>query len=139
VRKLTPLRLQKDLFKFIKSIEKDLVGRNIHQIKNESRDIFGKPIGFYSYATEIISKGEKSQGEPFSGEDTGKWFKGFFLEVRGDAFRIFSTDPKTYEILESTAWLSDDLFGLTDKDLKEVIKKQMLPFFINNIREILGI
>jgi hypothetical protein len=131
--------MEKDLFKFIKRIEKNLVDRNIHQIKIESKDINGNAIGFYSYATEMISNGEKKQGDPFTGEDTGDWMKGFFVEVNGDAFRIFSKDPKTHLILDSDDWLSDDLFGLTNKDLKEVIRQNILPFFIKNVREILGI
>ncbi len=139
VKRLTPERMQKDLFKFIKSIEKNLVDRNIHQIKIESKDINGNAIGFYSYATEVLSNGKKKQGEPFDGDDTGKWMDGFFLEIKDDRFRIFSTDPKTHAILDSDAWLSDDLFGLTDKDLRDVIRKSILPFFIKNIRENLGI
>ncbi len=139
VKKLTPDRMQKDLFKFIKSIEKNLVDRNIRQIKIESKDINGNAIGFYSYWTEVLSNGEKKQGQPFTGEDTGDWMRGFFLEIKDDRFRLFSKDPKTHAILDSDAWLSDDLFGLTDKDLKEVIRQNILPFFIKNIRENLGI
>ena len=138
-KKLNPTRLEKDLFKYIKSIEKELVDRNIHQIKEESKDINDKPIGFYSYATELITGGKKKKGDPFTGFDTGEWMDGFFLDIQGDAFRIFSTDPKTHEILDSEHWLSDDLFGLSDKDLKEVIRLRLLPFFIKNIKTILGI
>lgn len=39
-----------------------------------------------------------------------------------------SKDPKTDEILESDAWLSHDLFGLTDESLDEIIENKLLPY-----------
>lgn len=138
-KKINEKRLTNDLFRFIKSIQKEIVKLNVDQINKESKDIFDKPIGFYSYMTEVITNGRKKQGEPFDGDDTGKWLKSFYLDVQGDSFRIFATDPKTYLILDSEYWLSDDLFGLSDKDLKALISTKLKPFFIKNIRQILAI
>ncbi len=138
-KKINEQRLTNDLFRFIKSIGKEIVKLNVDQINKDSKDIFGKPIGFYSYHTEVLTNGKKKQGEPFDGDDTGKWLKSFFLEVQGDSFRIFATDPKTHLILDSESWLSDDLFGLSDKNLKALIQSRLVPFFIKNIRQILEI
>jgi hypothetical protein len=138
-KKLHPSRLQNDLFKFIKSIEKELLEKNKDQIFNDSKDINGKPIGFYSYATEIISKGKKKKGEPFTGFDTGDFFKGFYMQEVSGVLRFGSSDSKTQTILNSENWLSDELFGLSDENLKEVIEKRLLPFFIENSRNILEI
>lgn len=138
-KKLQPSRLQKDLFKFIKSIEKELLDKNKDQIFNDSKDINGKPIGFYSYATEVISKGKKKKGEPFTGFDTGDFFKGFYMQEVSGVLRFGSSDSKTQTILNSENWLSDELFGLSDENLKEVIEKRLLPFFIENSRNILEI
>jgi len=139
VKKLQPSRLQKDLFKFIKSIEKELLDKNKDQIFNKSKDINGNPIGFYSYATEVISKGKKKKGEPFTGFDTGDFFKGFYMQEVSGVLRFGSSDSKTQTILNSKNWLSNELFGLSDENLKEVIEKRLLPFFIENSRNILEI
>lgn len=138
-KKLNETKLTNDLFRFIKSIAKEIVKLNVDQINKESKDIFGNPIGFYSYWTEVLTNGKKKQGEPFDGDDTGRWLKSFYLDVQGDSFRIFATDPKTHIILDSEYWLSDDLFGLSDKDLKALIESRLKPFFVKNIRNILDI
>ena len=134
-KRIQPNRLQNDLFKFIRSIEKELLDKNKNQIQENSQDIFGNPIGFYSQATEVISKGKKKKGEPFSGVDTGDFFKGFYMQEVSGVLRFSSTDPKTNKILNSNNWLSNELFGLSDENLKEIIKHRLLPFFVNNIRE----
>lgn len=134
-KRIQPNRLQNDLFKFIRSIEKELLDKNKNQIQENSQDIFGNPIGFYSQATEVISKGKKKKGEPFSGVDTGDFFKGFYMQEVSGVLRFSSTDPKTNKILNSNNWLSNELFGLSDENLKEIIEQRLLPFFVNNIKE----
>ena len=138
-RNLNERKLSNDLFKFIKSIQAEIVKLNVDQINKDSKDIFGNPIGFYSYMTEVLTNGRKKQGEPFDGDDTGKWLKSFYLDMQGDMFRIYATDPKTHLILDSDSWLSDDLFGLSDKNLKALIKDRLTPFFIKNVRKILDV
>lgn len=127
------------IFRIIRQFESDFLDLNKKQLRQDSSDIEGDPIGFYSYATEVITQGRKRAGEPFNAFETGDFFRGFYLDIVGDSFRIFSTDPKTHLILDSENWLSDQIFGLTDKNLKEVITKGLLPFFIKNNREILGL
>ena len=76
--KLKPNKLQNDLFKFVKSIEKELIEIEKKRIFNESKDIQGNDLGFYSSATEKITKGRKKAGEPFTGFETGDFFKAFY-------------------------------------------------------------
>lgn len=136
-KKLTPNRLQNDLFKYIRSIEKELLDLEKKRISEESKDIEGNPLGFYSKATELITGGKKKAGDPFSGIDTGNWFKGFFMQEVSGVLRFGSTDPKTNDILNSDNWLSDEIFGLSDDELKEVIETRLLPFFIDNVRKLM--
>ncbi len=136
---LSASKLQKDLFDFIKSIEKEVVALNVEQINVESKDINEKPIGFYSFATELITGGAKKQGDPFTGKDTGDWLGGFYMQQVGTNLRFGSTDGKTQDILKSDNWLSDDLFGLSDKDLKALIADRLVPFFIQNTKKIMEI
>jgi len=132
-------RLTKQIFDFIRVNEQNLVDIEKKRISVESKDILGSPIGFYSAKTEDISGGRKKEGEPFTGKDSGDWFKGFYVEIKGDTFTFGSSDPKSSSILRSESWLSDKLFGLTDKELEEVVSNEMLPFFIISVRKMLGI
>lgn len=135
--------ISRELFSIIKSIQKDIIEINKNQL-SQGKDVYEKTIGLYSRATEAITTNQyllgqrkdiKREGTPYTAQDTGEFFKGFFLEIIGDAFRIFSTDPKTHEILDS--WESDALFGLSDKNLREIVNKDILPFLLKNIRNTL--
>lgn len=137
--KLQPNKVQNDLFKFIRSIENEILELEKKRISKDSKDIFGNPIGFYSYWSEIISNGEKKMGEPFTGIDSGDWMAGFYMQEVSGVLRFSSSDPKNQLILNSESWLSDELFGLSDQQLNEVIATKLLPFFIENARNILEI
>lgn len=128
-----------ELFKFIKSVSAYMVELNKKQINEDSQDIYGKAIGFYSRATELITNGAKGAGEPFTGKDTGSFLDKFYVTVLDDIFYFGSTDPKTDDILDSPHWLSFSLFGLTDENLKEVIETRIKPFVLNYYRKELGL
>lgn len=125
------------MFKYIRSIEKEFLEAEKKRISEDSKDIYGNPLGFYSQATELISGGKKKAGDPFTGIDTGDWFKGFFMQEVSGVLRFGSKDPKTNDILKSDNWLSDEVFGLSDDELKEVIESRLLPFFIENVKKIM--
>jgi uncharacterized protein (UPF0335 family) len=126
--------VSKELFDFIRSISKELVELNKRQINQDSQDIYGKAIGFYSRATEFLTLGQKKAGQPFTGEDTGEWLSRFYVTVLDNTFFFGSSDPKTDDILDSPNWLSSDLFGLTDENLQMVIDTNFLPFILNYYR-----
>lgn len=128
-----------ELFKFIKSVSAYMVELNKKQINEDSQDIYGKAIGFYSRATELITNGAKGAGEPFTGKDTGSFLDKFYVTVLDDIFYFGSTDPKTDDILDSPHWLSSSLFGLTDENLKDVIETRIKPFVLNYYRKELGL
>lgn len=131
--------LSDQIFKFIKSVEDKLVKLNVDQINKDSSDINGKPIGFYSYATELITNGRKAQGQPFDGRDTGDWLESFFVSIENDKISFGATDAKTLTILTSDNWLSSQLFGLTEENQRQFIRKELLPFVLKYQREVLGI
>ncbi|WP_339889846.1 hypothetical protein [uncultured Flavobacterium sp.] len=136
---IKPELVSKALFDFIKSIEKELIDLNKKQLNEDSKDIYGEVIGFYSYATEVISKGSKKRGEPFDAKDTGGFLNNFYMTVLNETFYFGSTDPKTDDILDSPNWLSSDLFGLSEENLKEVIETKFKPFVIEYYRKSLGV
>lgn len=139
VNRLKESVISDELFKFIKSVENKLVKFNVDQINKDSSDINGKPIGFYSYATEIITNGRKAQGQPFDGDDTGDWLKSFFAKVENETISFGASDAKTLTILTSDNWLSSQLFGLTEENQRQFIRKELLPFILKYQRQVLGI
>lgn len=139
VKKLDGTNVSKALFDFIRSIEKTIVEYNRIQLNEKSKDIFGDAIGFYSYATEVITKGRKKEGEPFDADDTGSFLSKLYAKVENGMIVFGSTDSKVGEILNSDNWLSKDLFGLTDQDLEKVIDKELRPFIIQFYRKELGL
>ena len=136
-RLVQPDILSDELFAFIKTMSEYLVNLNREQINKNSEDIYGKAIGFYSKATEILSDGEKGAGQPFTGKDTGNWLDKFYVTVYDDIFYFGSTDPKTDDILDSPHWISHDLFGLTEDNLYEVTHSKFKPFVIEYSRKTL--
>jgi hypothetical protein len=112
-----------------------MVEMNKKQINDDSKDIYGKAIGFYSKATEIITNGVKGAGEPFTGKDTGNWLNSFYVTVQDSTFYFGSTDPKTDDILDSPHWLSSSLFGLTDENLNLLIETKLKPFVLDYYRQ----
>ena len=138
-KQLKPEKISKELFKFIRSIEKKILDKNKEQIYENSQDIHGQAIGFYSYATEQITKGRKKKGEPFDGKDTGDFFNKMYMQEVSGVVRFGSKSPHYADILKSKSWLSKDILGLTDKNLKELIQTELLPFIITHYRKILEI
>lgn len=136
-REIRPSKVRSDLFQFIRSIEKELVAYNTATIFEDSRDVKGKPIGFYSYATELITKGRKAKGQPFDLMETGDFLDSFFAKVGRNSIQFGATDPKLREVLENL--LTNDIFGLQDDDLNKVINDRFLPFLLKYYRLNLGI
>ncbi len=131
--------LKSNLFSYIKLIENNFLTLEKERIHDKSEDIFGKPLGYYSEATESITGGEKRAGDPFTGVDTGDFFKGFYMRIQGDKLFFGSTDSKTDEILKSKHWLTHELFGQSDEDLRIIIDENILPFLHLTTRKILKI
>ena len=138
-KQLNPDKISKALFKFIRSIEKQILDKNKEQIFEKSQDIHGQAIGFYSYATEQITKGRKKKGDPFDGKESGDLFKQMYMQEVSGVIRFGSTSPHYADILKSKSWLSKDILGLTDKNLKELIQTELLPFIITHYRKTLEI
>jgi uncharacterized protein (UPF0335 family) len=136
---LNPDKVSKALFLFIKSIEKQILDKNKEQLYEDSQDIHGQAIGFYSYATEQITKGRKKKGEPFDAKDSGDLFKQMYMQEVSGVIRFGSKSPHLADILKSKSWLSKDILGLTDENLSVIIKTELTPFILTHYRNTLGI
>ncbi|MEM6697418.1 MAG: hypothetical protein AAF599_03410 [Bacteroidota bacterium] len=132
-KRLTSRKIQSDLFRFIRKIEKELAAYNVATLHEDSQDVFGKPLGFYSVATEIITDGRKKAGEPFNLLESGDFLDGLFAKVSRDSIFFDTKDSKKREVLDNL--LSDNIFGLQDQDLQKVIDARILPFFLKYFRK----
>lgn len=135
--KLTPEKIVNDVFAFIKTIEKELAAYNVATLNQESEDVLGKPIGFYSRATELITGGRKKAGDPFDLLESGDFLEGVFAKVQKDSIFFDTKDSKKKEVLGNL--LTDNIFGLQEEDLKKVIRERILPFMQNYFRKELAL
>jgi hypothetical protein len=140
-QKLTPEKIVKDLFDFIKTIEKEILETNKKQLLR-GKDTDNKPLisnktgrGTYSAYTELITQGKKKEGENYTLFDTGDWQNNFFLDIDNERALFGSRDYKTASLILEFG----EVFGLTDNALKLKIRKDFLPFVQRNMRKGLGI
>lgn len=97
-----------------------------------SEDIFGKAIGFYSPATEELTQGRKKAGDPYTLFEEGDFLGGLFAETEEESIYFDTKDPKKKEVLKNL--LTEDIFGLTDADLRKAIDERILPFLLDYYR-----
>jgi len=99
------------------------------QLIDEGINKFGKIIGYYSYATELISNGKKKQGDPYNLFDTGAFFRSFVVIVGIDAIKIDANAQKGEDNLFKK--FGNKIIGLTDENftkLKELVKKSYISY-----------
>lgn len=136
-KKITPLQVSNDLFKFIRTLEEEFAAYNKSTLFHDSEDVNKKPIGFYSFATELITGGRKAKGQPFDLFETGDFLDSLFAKVGRDNIFFDSSDPKKQEVLSNL--LTDNIFGLQDDDLHKIIATRIKPFMQKYSRSKLGL
>lgn len=94
-------------------------------------------IGTYSYATELISRGAKQQGDHFTLKDTGAFYNSMFVMVLKDTIFVEATSS-TYGLMQSQDWWREEILGLNEESLAkytEVLKEG----YIKYVRKVLEI
>lgn len=89
------------------------------QLKDRGVDSFGNIIGFYSLATEFISDGEKTAGDPFDLEQSGAFYKSMFVRVLIDSI-VFESDS---EKMQDQTWWNNNILNLTNENLQKFIQE----------------
>lgn len=157
---LTESNLNNDLFDYIIALKKEFIKLNTEQI-NDHVSSKGKLLknknkkftGIYTKATEEIAKAAnpgpittKKEGQPYNFVWGGDFMNNFYLYKKQGQIIIGSTGTSSGS--SSTLFGDDkeeffrgyeDLFGLTDENLKGVIRDKILPLFIKNIRNTLNL
>jgi len=131
--KLTPAKVSKDVFNFIRTIERELAQYNKARIFIDSEDVFGKAIGYYSPATEELTDGRKKAGDPYTLFEEGDFLGGLYAEVKEDGIYFDTSDSKKKEVLKNL--LTQDIFGLHDADLTKAIDERILPFLLSYYKQ----
>lgn len=104
-----------------------------NQLRDKGVDENGEVIGFYSMLTEIVSKGKKQQGEHYTLDDTGEFFKSFYITVLKDSFVINADGQKEEDNLFDK--YGNGIIGLTDESI-EVVKARIKEGFINYLLQL---
>jgi len=89
------------------------------QLTDKGVDEDGDIIGFYSLATEFISNGQKKQGDHFTLDDTGAFYRSMWITVMADGIII---DGDTLK-MEDQFWWNDSILGLTEENVTKLIEK----------------
>jgi len=99
------------------------------QLIDEGINKLGEIIGYYSYATELISNGKKKQGDPYNLFNIGDFFRSFVVIVGIDAIKIDANAQKGEDNLFKK--FGNEIIGLTDenfKKLKDLVKKSYISY-----------
>lgn len=149
---LTESNLNNDLFDYIIALKKEFIKLNTEQI-NDHVNAKGKLLknknkkfsGIYTKATEEIAKAAnpgpittKKEGQPYNFVWGGDFMNNFYLYKKQGQITIGSTGTGSGDKEEFFRGY-EDLFGLTDENLKGVIRDKILPLFIKNIRNTLNL
>lgn len=149
---LTESNLNNDLFDYIIALKKEFIKLNTEQI-NDHVNAKGKLLknknkkftGIYTKATEEIAKAAnpgpittKKEGQPYNFVWGGDFMNNFYLYKKQGQITIGSTGTGSGDKEEFFRGY-EDLFGLTEENLKGVIRDKILPLFIKNIRNTLNL
>lgn len=106
------------------------------QLKDKGVDGLNQVVGYYSYATELITKGRKQQGEHYTLQDTGYFFNTMRVEVT-DALLYVSADGQKGK--ENLYKKYGDYITTLNEDSLNVVKEIIKDKYVQYIRKILQI
>ena len=88
------------------------------QLTRQGVDADGNVLGYYSRLTEIISRGRKQEGDHYTLEDTGDFYRSMFITVLRNAIEIDGNVDK----FKDQQWYTSRILGLTDENFTKLIK-----------------
>lgn len=97
--------------------DKDVIQLQLDQW-DKGEDANGRVLGFYSYATELITGGRKKQGDRYNVFDTGETRKRLhLLTTEKNKDLIFDFDSDSVNAPKMVEKVGEDLFGLQQKNV----------------------
>jgi len=100
------------------------------QLRNKGVNKFGEVIGYYKFATEVISLGRKRAGEPYDLYDSGDFYRSMFVTVTGESI-VIDANSLSFSQMKTQRWYSDSILGLTDENfdkLKRVVQRSYIKY-----------
>jgi len=104
------------------------------QLTDKGTDGRGVIIGNYSYATELISKGRKQQGDHFTLNDTGNFYRSMQVYIGDSLFEINGDGKKEEDNLYKKY---GEYITTLDQENIERLRQLIRPKFIEYVRKIL--
>lgn len=92
-------------------------------------------IGRYSRVTEMITKGAKQEGDPFTLKDTGAFYNSMFVMVLKDTIFVEATSS-TYGLMQSQDWWREEILGLNEESLAKYTEV-LQEGYIKYVRKVL--
>jgi len=90
----------------------------VDQLTEQGIDENGNVIGTYSYITEWITKGRKQEGDHYTLNDTGEFYRSMLVKVLTEMFIIDANDNKGDENLFEK--YGPGIVGLTDENMQKL-------------------
>ena len=144
-RALKPQIVKREILNYLKKIDNVFFDLNIKRLEKSENAIGGdlinsvkkkngeeKYTGFYTRATELISKEEnplaqKIEGKPYNFLYSGDFIKGFESYTKGESIEWLSTGTGSEDKKEFFDGY-EHFYGLADEDKLIVIKDYLKPF-----------
>lgn len=132
---------QADIIQFIlMSLESLIVDLNTEdQLFEKGITSEGEQIITYAPYSDVTIAIKEVKGQPVDRvtlRDEGDFHQSFRLQKINGGVEIIATDAKTVEILFS---YGDEVLGLTEENLEEVVFSYLLPELIDKLRSLLGV
>lgn len=109
----------------------------IEQLTNKGVDKNDEIIGYYSFATEKITKGRKRAGDPYDLFDSGDFYKSMYITVLQDSILI-DANSSTFTEMQKQDWFRNEILGLTDESMDK-LKNKIKEKYIEYVRKVLQI
>lgn len=106
------------------------------QLRERGVNKFGEVIGYYSYATELISKGQKRFNTHYTLFDSGDFYRSMFVTVTSEMILIDANAQKGKDNLFDK--FGTEILGLTDENFDK-LKRIVQRSYVNYARQVLQI
>lgn len=109
------------------------------QLYNKGITSKSKDISSYKPYRRVTIQIKQDKGQPTDRvtlKDRGDFYEGFYIEYFEEGFLISSTDEKTKKL---KAKYGEDIFGLTNENLSNLLHKEIIPILIKQYKDRLGI
>jgi uncharacterized protein YuzE len=124
-----------DIFRFDTNFKNQILDEVREQL-NQGKNSEGQIVGFYSYATELITKGRKQQGDNYNFQDTGDFFRSLYISYTPESMTVEGDGKKDDEDIIVKYSKDGDLLGISPENWDWFIE-QMKEKYINYARKIL--